>query len=309
MNARASNAEQGIAWACVLIALGGLALGCQVDRNGSVSGTGLAPFAIGAFIAVAAAFARARAGEILPRDVHAAFASVFGLAGLAFLASGVLAPGGPWMFVEVVVILVAAWRSNGERVLGRGTLFVLASFFLFRAWVSYQGSRWHWQVLQIDVPVLSWLPFEALEPVKRLSLGSFTPHEMGWPPAGLEFATTMSLWALGFALVAGGMTWLQTAAREHENDRIQALIATLPNPLAALVEKLLPEDDWRALGLHGLSERRLAKRIETLVAERARAQRDLGRALSTLAHDAQRGEAGFSGEIARALGTGETTRP
>ena len=59
-----------------------------------------------------------------------------------------------------------------------------------------------------------------------------------------------------------------TAAREHENDRIHATICTLPDGAAALVEMLLPEQEWEMLGLHGLNERMRQKRISALVRER-----------------------------------------
>lgn len=301
MSPRASNAASGIAWACVLIALGGVLLGVQFDRNSDVSGTGLVSFAVGSFVAVAAAFVRSQGLERMPRDVHAAFAVVFGVAGLATLAAAALAPGGPWMFLEVVVLLAAALRGRAnERFLSRGVLVLLALAFLFRVWICYQGSLWRWQVLELDVPVLAWIPLDVLAPIQSVSLGSFTPHEMNFPPAGLAFGATLASWAIGFALVAGGLLWLQTAAREHENDRIHAVLMTLPPELASLVERLVPEEEWHALGLHGLSERRLMKRIEALVRERAQRQREIERALDALPRFATP-QASFGAEITRAL--------
>jgi hypothetical protein len=132
---------------------------------------------------------------------------------------------------------------------------------------------------------------------------------MGFPPAGLDFAPSATLWALGFAAVLGGLALVQSSAIEHENDRIHALIRTLPPSVADVVERILPEEEWRDLGLHGLPERQLARRIESAVAERVRRQQALRRALedARLLHGGEQADAGagdasgFAGEIRRAL--------
>jgi hypothetical protein len=272
------SAAATIGLASLLIAAGGLLLGLQVDARGGVSGTGFVQLAIGALVALLALFVRAR-GAGMPRDGAGTYGVVALFLGLAFLVSGVLAPGGPWMFFEVFVLLVfAATRrpssSAGTRA-NTGALVLLAFLLLFRLWVTYQGSERHWQLASIDIPILSSLPFEALDSVKRVSLGSFTPQEMSFPPAGLDFPVTMALWSIGFSLCVAGLALLDGALIEHENDRIHALIRTLPGALASLVERLLPEEEWRALGLHGLAERALAKKIEQLVRERLAQQREL----------------------------------
>jgi hypothetical protein len=276
---RSAAATIGIA--SVLIGAGGLFLGLQVDANGGVSGTGFVQLAIGALVALLALFVRAR-GEGVPRDAAGQFGSVALFLGVSFLVAGVLAPGGTWMFFEVCVLLVYVWsrRANTPREVSGNTsaLVLLGALLLFRLWVTYQGSERHWQVAAIDIPILSSLPFEALDPIKRVSLGSFTPQELGFPPAGLDFPITMALWAIGFSVCAAGLALLDRSLVEHENDRIHALIRTLPSALASLVERLVPEDEWRALGLHGLAERALAKRIEQLVRERLAKQRELERA-------------------------------
>lgn len=294
----------GIALGAALIGLGGLLLGLQVDANRAVCGTGLAPLGVGALLALAALAARTTSGRV-PRDGLGISAVAAGFLGLAFAISGVLAPGGPWMFLEVLIlVLVVALRRPDPatgRWIGASAYVLLALFLLFRLWVSYQGSLFRWQVVSVDVPVLSWLPFEFLEPVQRVALGSFTPHELGFPPAGLDFALSSALWALGFAACVGGLALLQASTLEHENDRVHALIRTLPAPLADVVERLLPEEEWRDLGLHGLPERRLARRVEALVAERIRRQGELARALEQSRLLARADPEGFAGGITRAL--------
>ena len=61
---------------------------------------------------------------------------------------------------------------------------------------------------------------------------------------------------------------------EFENDRIHGTIQSLPHSLARLVERLIPEEDWKRLGLHGLSERLRCKRIEALVEKEMRSRRE-----------------------------------
>lgn len=281
MNER--SAASTVALASVLVGVGGVLLGLQLDVNRDLSGTGFVQLSIGALLALLALVVRAR-GSGFPRDGVGTFGVVATFFGIAFLVAGVLAPGGPWMFFEVFLLLALAAlrRPRAPSVAGamreeRGTgaFVVLGVLLLFRLWVTYQGSERRWQLASIDVPILSSLPFDALDPIKRVQLGSFTPREMGFPPAGLDFATTTALWAIGFALCAAGLALLERALDEHENDRIHALVQTLPGPHAMLVERLVPEREWKSLGLHGQAERALARRIEELVRDRLAKQRDV----------------------------------
>ena len=298
MNQR--SAAWMIGFASILVAAGGLLLGLQVDANGALSGTGLVQLAIGAMLALLALFSRARAGGF-PRDGVGVFGVVAAFLGLAFLLSGVLAPGGPWMFFEVFVLLVFVATRRGETKSGVGALVLLALLLLFRLWITYQGSERRWELVSLDIPILSSLPFSVLDPVKSVSLGSFTPREMNFPPAGLDFALTTALWAVGFSLCATGLALLERSLVEHENDRIHALIHTLPSPLAGLVERLLPEREWRTLGLHGLAERELAKRIEELVRERMAQQRALEAAWRASSALSFTNSGGIAGGIQQAL--------
>jgi hypothetical protein len=299
-------ADWHVAIAGLLVGLGGALLGLQVDANGRFSGTGLTALGIGALLALVSSFAQVRSSGGLPRDAIGAFALVAAFLGLAFVIAGALAPGGPWMFFEVFLlfVLVAARRrsaDSGPRWIGGSTLLALGLMLLFRLWVSYQGSEHRWEVLSLGIPILSWIPFDFLDPIKTVSLGSFTPRELGFPAAGLSFAVSMTMWAVGFCVAAGGIALAQSAALEHENDRIHALIQTLPPTLARLVERLLPEEEWQALGLHGLSERRLAKRIEALIAERLQRQREIQSMFQASATLALPPAGGFAGEIWQAL--------
>ena len=306
LDPRSRTAAWAIGCGGAAAGLGALLLGIQFDANGALSGTGYASFAIGALLALAAGLARYGGAAGFPRDPLGAFAAVASFLGLAALLGGVLAPGGPWMFAEVCLLLALFVlrrppAPGASRWIGGATLAALALMLVFRLWVTYQGSEHRWQVIAVDVPVLAWIPLELLAPVQSVSLGSFTPHELGFPPAGLDFGVTTTAWALGFAFALAGLVALQAGAREHENDRIDALIHTLPAELAALVEKLLPEDEWESLGLHGLSERRLAKRIEALVGERIRRQREFQAAWESSALLARTNPGGFSGGILQAL--------
>jgi hypothetical protein len=299
-------ADWHVSIAALLVGLGGLLLGLQVDADGRFSGTGLTTLGIGALLALVSSVAQARSAGGLPRDGVGALAVVAAFLGLAFVVAGALAPGGPWMFFEVFLLfaLVAARRrapDSSPRWIGGPTLVALGLMLLFRLWVSYQGSEHRWQVLSIGIPVLSWIPFEFLDPIKSVSLGSFTPRELGFPPAGLSFALSMTMWAVGFCLAAGGIALAQSAALEHENDRIHDLIQTLPPSLARLVERLLPEEEWQALGLHGLPERRLAKRIEALASERFRRQREIEAMFRAGGTPALPPAGGFAGELWQAL--------
>jgi hypothetical protein len=306
MSAAPRAADWHVAIATLLVGAGGALLGLQVDADGRWSGTGLTALGIGALLALVSSFAQARAGGGLPRDGIGALAVLAAFLGLAFVIAGSLAPGGPWMFFEVFVLFafVAARRraaESGSRWIGGATLVALGLMLLFRLWVSYQGSEHRWQVLSIGIPVLSWIPIEFLDPIKSVSLGSFTPRELGFPPAGLSFALSMTSWAVGFCLAAGGIALAQSAAVEHENDRIHDLIQTLPPALARIVERLVPEEEWQRLGLHGLSDRRLAKRIEAIASERFQRQREIQSMFLANAAAALPPAGGFAGEIWQAI--------
>jgi hypothetical protein len=305
-SAREHAADWMVAIASAMIGAGGLLLGIQIDAAGKLSGTGFTALAIGALLALLALLARIGSSGRLPRDTISALWIASSFFGLAFVIAGVLAPGGPWMFSEVLVLLVvfALRRPRAEastRWISGGSLCLLGLMLLFRLWITYQGSEHRWQVLSVSIPVLSWIPLAWLEPIQSVSLGSFTPHELGFPPAGLNFPLTMTLWALGFSLCAAGLGLGQGAAHEHENDRVHDLICTLPPPLAALVERLIPEEEWQALGLHGLSERRQCKKIERLVAERMQRQRELQSAFEASAALRIADASEFSSDIQRAL--------
>jgi hypothetical protein len=286
-----------------MIACGGVLLGVQVDANRGFSGTGYAALALGGAIALVSTIVRARGSQGLPRDFSGAFAALSAFLGLAFVAGAVLAPGGPWMLAEFAALLVLALRRprDGSRWIASPSLWLMVVLFLFRLWITYQGSRNHWQVLSVPIPVLSWLPFDFLEPIQSVALGSFTPWELGLPPAGVDFPITLGLWSGGFALSAAGLFVVQLAAREHENDRVHDVIHTLPGALASLVERLLPEEEWETLGLHGLPTRLLCKRIEALVRERAQRQREIATALERAQLLALTHDEGFSGSIQGAL--------
>ncbi len=289
-----------------MVGLGGVLLGIQFDGNGRLAGTGFASLAIGALLALVATLIRIGNVHRLPRDAVSVLAAASGFLGLSFVFSGVLAPGGPWMFFEMLVLLLLVARRRSatdasDRWIGVPSLWVLCAMLLFRLWVTYQGAAHRWQLMTIDIPVLSWIPIELLAPIQRVALGSFTPVEMGFPPAGLDFATTMTAWSIGFSLCAIGIVISQNALREHENDRIHDLIHTLPPALARLVEKLVPEEEWHALGLHGLSERELGRAIERLVDERVARQRELAAALDKSGLLALTNTGGFSGSIYQAL--------
>jgi hypothetical protein len=242
----------------------------------------------------------------VPRDLVTAVSATSAFLGLAFLVAGVLAPGGGWMFFEVLLLVVVLARTTArDEMLSRGAIAVLALMLLFRLWISYQGSRHEWQLVSIDVPIVSSLPFEFLAPIQSVELGEFTPRELGMPPAGLDFAPSLALWTAGFVLCVVGVAWRARAAPEHEDDRVHETIQELPPALAQLVERLLPEGEWRALGLHGLADRALRKRIEELVVARVVSRREIDRALHSADLLAQTRPGGFAGEIQRALTQGE----
>jgi hypothetical protein len=301
-----------LACACAAIALGGALLGLQVDGRGQLVGTGYMALAFGGLVALLATALETTNRSGMPRDWISALSAVAGFLGIAFIVSGVLAPGGGWMFAEAFLLAwMLARRARPGRAgppeLSIGVLLALAVMLLFRLWITYQGSEHRWQLGSIPVPFLSALPFSVLEPIQRVELGSFRPQAMGFPATGIDFALSVVLWSAGFSLCAAGLWWRATAAREHENDRIHATICTLPTGAAALVEMLLPEPEWEALGLHGLNERMRQKRISALVRERLmhRAQfnealREAGDHLAAWSR-ALEGQP-FAGEVRSALG-------
>ena len=305
--ARDRTAELQLAVACLLVALGGLALGLQVDARGRMAGTGMTPLAIGALVALVVTFLQHPSAQRVPRDMVSFVSAATGFCGVAFVVSGVLAPGGPWMFAEVVMLLwlLARRRSreqtSGPELLG-SSLFALAFLLLFRLWITFRGSEHRWEVVTIDVPILSWIPLELFDPIKTISLGSFTPRELGFPEAGLDLPLSIALWALGFALCAAGLAWRSHAEMEHENDRIHATIQTLPPLLVALVERLLPEDEWYERGLHGLPERLRRKKLEALVREEVADRAAFHAAILASPLPMLSVSPGFAAEIQRALG-------
>ncbi len=300
-----------LALACLSIAAGGLLLGLQIDGSGDIAGTGYAVLGIGALVALVATLAQASASGHLPRSPLQAFATAASFAGLTFITAGVLAPGGAIMFFEVLLLIWFLARRRDKDQTGwpevsRGGFVLIALMGIFRFWVTYQGSRHQWAVISVDVPLLSGIDADWIRPVSSVSLGSFTPMELGFPPTGIDFPLTLALWALGFVLCAAGL-WIQArASREYESDRIHALISSLPPAIVAMVAKLLPEDEWEDLELFGLPERRLARRIETLVEERVTRQRLFQEAYSAGERTLSSLPEGFSGGIGRALiGYGE----
>lgn len=304
---RAGTAERLLVLACLMIPAGGVLLGLQVDGRGDLVGTGYASLAIGALVALVATLVQAAAGGRFPRRSLTLLSAVMGFSGITFLVSGVLAPGGSWMFFEMLLLfwLLARRRTKsqpaGPEIRG-SDLLLLSLMLLFRLWITHQGSRHQWELMSIDIPVLSWISLPWLEPIQSVSLGSFTPTELGFPSTGLDFPMTVGLWSVGFALCAGGLYLRHGASREHENDRIHALIRTLPDAVAAMVEGILPEEDWEALGLHGLSDRMLAKRIEALVGERILRQRQFHTAFQAGGLPQILESGGFPGAIVQALG-------
>lgn len=295
---------------CGLIALGGILLGLQVDATGALVGTGYTTLGIGLVVVlVAVLFSNWRETPV-PRDLLTALSATCGFFGLVFVVAGVIAPGGGWMFFEVLLLVVVLARAaSNNALLSRGAIVLLALMLFFRLWISYQGSRHQWQLMSLDVPLLSSLPFDVLAPVQSVSLGEFSPYELGFPPAGLDFTPSLSLWASGFACCIVGLAWRARAAAEHENDRVHETIQQLPPALANFVERVLPEAQWAALGLHGLSERALRKRLEELMLERIASRAELDRALQSSALLASTNPGGFPGQIYRALTDSRTLSP
>jgi hypothetical protein len=273
------NAERQLGFACLLIAIGGVLIALELDGDGAIVGTGFAPLGIGAVVALAATLLAGVGSTSLPRDGLDVLSIASAFLGLAFLVAGVLAPGGSWLFFEVLILLWLLTRRRPEEkssgpILSPTACVALALMLLLRLWIAYQGSENRWQLMEITVPIVSWIPWSFLDPIKTIQLGSFDPTEMGFPATGMRFGPTLALWSCGFAAVASGLMWRSRAAYEVENDRIHATIQTLPHSLARLVERLIPEEDWKRLCLHGLSERMRCKRIEAIVEKEMRSRRE-----------------------------------
>jgi hypothetical protein len=304
--ARETTAEQQLGWACAMIALGGALLGLQFDGQRSLVGTGYTALGIGAVIALVVVLLESLRSQAVPREPLTFLSALSGFAGMSFVIGGVLAPGGTWMFLEVLVLLwlLARGPERAQRAgpdLGAGAIFALALMLVFRLWITYQGSEHRWQLMSVSVPIVSSIPLSFLDPIKTVSLGSFDPEDIGYPLTGLDFPRTIALWSAGFALAVLGLVWRARAAFEHENDRIHATIHALPPPIAVVIEKLLPEEDWRTLGLHGLSERMRRKKIESLVEQAIRERREIDVALRRVPLLEQTNAGGFAGDIQNLL--------
>lgn len=265
------KARTAIALAALLASFSALCGSVWIDGDLAPAGTGYAALAAGAVVALTAAIARGVRG--MPQDSLGFAARAAWFVALASFVSLVLAPGGAWLFVELVLLVVLLARRATERAwlgLGGSASAVLVVALAFKLWLLRQGSLQQWQVAQVDVPILSWLPFEALAPLQTIDIGRFTASELGLPPAGLHFGSSASLVVLGCTSAVAALALAAWGAREHEDDRVEALLATLPPQVARAVESVLPEGEWAAAGLHHLPERKLARRIEQLVRERAR---------------------------------------
>jgi hypothetical protein len=307
VHARGRSAELELALSSAMIAAGGVLLGVQLDGLRRVHGTGWASLAMGLFVALFATAIVARRAA-LPRDGISWWGTVASLFGVAFLVGGVLVPAGAWLFFELALLtwFFARSRSTPGLFVTPAAVVALTAMLLFRLWLTYQASRGEFQVGAIDVPFLSSLPFEFLAPFRSIPVGSFRADELVFPSTeGLDFPATIALWALGFVQVVIGLAWRARAALEHEDDRIHATIRRLPPELARLVETLIPEDEWGELGLHGLAERRLEKRIEELVRERVGRAHDVEQRLRSLARLQEGKSSGFSADIAGALESGK----
>lgn len=252
--------------------LAGISLACGsvwIDADGAPAGTGYASLCAGLLVALVAAVARGVQG--MPQDRLGLVARAAWFVALASFVSLAVAPGGAWLFVELLLVVLLLARSMPGRSrfgIGSAALLALVVASAFKLWLLRQGSLQRWHVAQLDVPVLSWLPFEALSPIQTIDIGSFTAAEMGLPPAGLHYGASALLVVAGCASAMAALAYLSYGAREHEDDRVEALLATLPPPVSQAVRAVLPESEWAAAGLHHLPERKLARRIEQLVRER-----------------------------------------
>ena len=300
------SAERQLGFACLLIAIGGVLLALQLDGDGALVGTGFVPLGIGAVVALAATLLAGARSNTLPRDALDVLSIASAFLGLAFIVAGVLAPGGSWLFFEVLVLLWLLTRRPPEQkasgpILAPSACAALVVMLLVRLWIAYQGSENRWQLMEISVPILSSIPLKLLDPIKTIQLGSFDPTEMGLPITGMSFGPTLALWSCGFAAVAGGLMWRARAAYELENDRIHATIQTLPPTLARLVERLLPEEEWKQQGLHGLSERLRCKKIEALIGKEMRSRREFENLLRRTPLLAPPGASEFAADIGNAI--------
>ena len=307
------NAERQLTIACLLIAFGGVLLALQLDGDGAIVGTGFTPLGIGAVVALAATLLAGAGSNSLPRDGLDVLSIASAFLGLSFIVAGVLAPGGSWLFFEVVVLLWLLTRRRPEEkangpILAPSACAALAAMLLLRLWIAYQGSENRWQLMEISVPILSSIPWSLLDPIKTIQLGSFDPTEMGLPAGGMRFGPTLTLWSCGFAAVASGLMWRARAAYELENDRIHATIQTLPGALARLVERLLPEEQWKQQGLHGLSERLRCKKIEALIEKEMGTRREFENLLRRTPLLAPPGASEFAADIGNAM-TGAQDSP
>jgi len=298
--------ESSLALACVMIAAGGLLLGMQIDGNGRLAGAGYAPLALGGLVALVASLVQLGRKGRLPRGPLTATSAAMSFFGITFLVGGVLVPGGSWMFWELVVLLWVLSRRRareqfaGPEVGGAG-LSLLGLMLVFRIWLTWQASRHSWQLFTVDVPLVARLPFAWIDSMRTLTVGAFSQQEMGFPPTGIDFPVTVSLWSAGFALCAVGLWMRGHAAREVEIERVHALIQVLPPQAALVVERLVPEAEWEALGFFGLPERRLARRIEGVVAERVQRQMQLEGALRSVRLLPPADAPGFPAGIRKAL--------
>ncbi len=302
LRVRTSTAALELALSSVMIAAGGILLGVQLDGARRLHGTGYASFSIGVLVALVSSFFAARRGNV-PRDGISAWSAIVAFFGVAFAVGGVVVPNGPWLLVEffVLVWLFARRRAISGLFVTPATALALAVMLCFRLWITLQASRGEFDVMTIDVPIVSSIPISLLAPFQHIFVGSFTPDDLELPASdGLDFAKTMGLWSLGFAQVVAGLWWRAGAAREHEDDRIHAVIQSLPRELARLVESLIPESDWIALDLHGLSQRKLEKRIEQLVRERIGRAREVDETLRSLSLG-ELGPGNFAAELRGAI--------
>lgn len=288
-----SSSAQRVLWSTWLVFAGGLLLGVQRQVTGEWVGTGYVALGVGAVVALfGLVFSLAGGWSELrvPRDGLSLLSAAAGFAGIAFLTSAALVPGGNWMFAEAAfLVLLLAKRDTRAAPVGEGptlrmgAILVFAAFLLFRLWLTYQGSQHRWAAISIDLPLVPFLPLDLPSSWTTIELGQFSAAEFGFPRVGLDFSSTVLAWGAGFALCAAGLWLRQRAALEYEDDRIQATIEELPPALADLVQRVLPEEEWMTLGLHGLSDRRRRKRISQLTEARITRAVDLHRNYLTCA--------------------------
>ncbi|MCE9594045.1 MAG: hypothetical protein K8S98_07625 [Planctomycetes bacterium] len=307
VHTRGRSTELELALSSTMIAAGGVLLGVQLDGLRRVHGTGWAGLAMGLFVALFATAIVARRA-VLPRDGISWWGTIAALFGVAFLVGGVLVPAGAWLFFELGLLtwFFARSRSAPGLFVTPAAIVALTAMLLFRLWLTYKASRGEFQVGAIEVPFLSSLPFDFLAPFRRIPVGSFSADELVFPSSeGLDFPATIGLWALGFVQVVIGLAWRARAASEHEDDRVHGTIRRLPPEISRLVETLIPEDEWEELGLHGLSQRKLEKRIEELVRARVGRAHDVEKLLRSAAQLSSGAAGGFGAEIAGALESGK----